>query len=160
MGAFFSELISMRQHLPTTKFGGMCIILPATLSWESFLSFFAFKAGMWGTQILALGGSPTVSDRFLGHLASHCRIWCNVLAPNISPLLPESECPGASAAHGQLRIRMAGLWYDTQHVEAMTVEECDFCSLTRYTGSLQTSRTSGRGSLAALQGRKLGRLHP
>ena len=30
-----------------------------------------------------------------------------------------AQCPGASAAHGQLRIRMAGLWYDTQHVEAM-----------------------------------------
>ena len=31
-----------------------------------------------------------------------------------------AQCPGASAAHGQLRIRMAGLCYDTQHVEAMT----------------------------------------
>jgi hypothetical protein len=30
-----------------------------------------------------------------------------------------AQRPGASAAHGQLRIRMAGLCYDTQPVEAM-----------------------------------------
>ena len=29
--------------------------------------------------------------------------------------------PGMSAAHGQLRIRMARLWYDTPHVEAIAL---------------------------------------
>src|SRR5262249_54863384 len=35
-----------------------------TFSWESFLSFFAFKEGMVDTQISALGDWPTVSGRF------------------------------------------------------------------------------------------------
>jgi hypothetical protein len=30
-----------------------------------------------------------------------------------------AQCSGASAANGQLRVRMAGLCYDTQPVEAM-----------------------------------------
>jgi hypothetical protein len=33
----------------------------STFSWESFLSFFAFKEGMLDTQISALGGWPTVT---------------------------------------------------------------------------------------------------
>src|SRR5215217_2115301 len=37
----------------------------STFSWRSFLSFFAFKAGMLDTQISALGGWPTVSPRLL-----------------------------------------------------------------------------------------------
>jgi hypothetical protein len=37
----------------------------STLSRGSFLSFFAFKEGMLDTQISALGGWPTVSERFL-----------------------------------------------------------------------------------------------
>jgi hypothetical protein len=36
----------------------------STFSWESFLSFFGFKEGMWDTQISALGGWPTVSEDF------------------------------------------------------------------------------------------------
>src|SRR5215475_11877789 len=36
-----------------------------TFSWGSFLSFFAFKEGMWDTQIAALLSSPTVSGRIL-----------------------------------------------------------------------------------------------
>ena len=35
----------------------------STLSWGSFLNFFAFKEGMLGTPISVLGGWPTVSDR-------------------------------------------------------------------------------------------------
>src|SRR5215510_6336693 len=34
-----------------------------TFSWGSFLSFFAFKEGMWDTQISALLSSPTISGR-------------------------------------------------------------------------------------------------
>jgi hypothetical protein len=34
----------------------------STFSRGSFLSFFAFKEGMWDTQISALLSSPTVSD--------------------------------------------------------------------------------------------------
>src|SRR5438067_1015059 len=37
----------------------------STFSWGSFLSFFAFKEGMLGTQISALGGWPTVSPQYL-----------------------------------------------------------------------------------------------
>jgi hypothetical protein len=37
----------------------------STFSWGSFLGFFAFKEGMWDTQIAALLSSPTVSARFL-----------------------------------------------------------------------------------------------
>src|SRR5262249_45117168 len=37
----------------------------STLSWGSFLNFFAFKEGMLGTPISVLGGWPTVSGRFL-----------------------------------------------------------------------------------------------
>jgi hypothetical protein len=33
----------------------------STFSWGSFPSFFAFKEGMWDTQISALLSSPTVS---------------------------------------------------------------------------------------------------
>jgi hypothetical protein len=33
----------------------------STFSWGSFLGFFAFKEGMWDTQIAALLSSPTVS---------------------------------------------------------------------------------------------------
>ena len=36
----------------------------STFSWESFPSFFAFQEGMLDTQILALGGWPTVSGGF------------------------------------------------------------------------------------------------
>ena len=36
----------------------------STFSWGSFPSFFAFKEGMLGTQISALGGWPTVSGRY------------------------------------------------------------------------------------------------
>jgi hypothetical protein len=36
----------------------------STFSWESFLSFFAFKEGMLDTQISALGGWPTVPSPF------------------------------------------------------------------------------------------------
>jgi hypothetical protein len=39
----------------------------STFSWRSFPSFFAFKAGMWDTQISALLSSPTVSGRFVKH---------------------------------------------------------------------------------------------
>ena len=39
----------------------------STFSWESFPSFFAFQEGMLDTQILALGGWPTVSARFVHH---------------------------------------------------------------------------------------------
>ena len=35
----------------------------STFSWRSFLSFFAFQAGIWSTPISALLSSPTVSDR-------------------------------------------------------------------------------------------------
>jgi hypothetical protein len=35
----------------------------STFSRGSFLSFFAFKEGMWGTSISVLGGWPTVSAR-------------------------------------------------------------------------------------------------
>ena len=37
----------------------------STFSWESFPSFFAFQEGMLDTQILALGGWPTVSARYV-----------------------------------------------------------------------------------------------
>src|SRR5215831_3076084 len=37
----------------------------STLSWGSFLNFFAFKEGMLGTPISILGGWPTVSGGFL-----------------------------------------------------------------------------------------------
>src|SRR5262249_17877165 len=37
----------------------------STFSWESFLSFFAFKVGMRDTQISALGGWATVSEGFV-----------------------------------------------------------------------------------------------
>jgi hypothetical protein len=63
----------------------------STFSWRSFLSFFAFKDGILDTQISALGGWPTVTGRFLGHLASHCGTKRNSLPLNISPFLPESE---------------------------------------------------------------------
>src|SRR5215471_5179777 len=43
-----------------------------TFSWGSFLSFFAFKEGMWDTQIAALLSSPTVSGGFSRH--PHVRI--------------------------------------------------------------------------------------
>jgi hypothetical protein len=42
----------------------------STFSWGSFSSFFAFKEGMWDTQIAALWNSPTVSLPFLIALAS------------------------------------------------------------------------------------------
>src|SRR6516164_6395020 len=37
----------------------------STLSWGSFLNFFAFKEGMLGTPISVLGGWPTVSGGFV-----------------------------------------------------------------------------------------------
>ena len=42
----------------------------STFSWESFPSFFVFKEGMHDTQILALGGWPTVSDAFTPYSTS------------------------------------------------------------------------------------------
>jgi hypothetical protein len=39
----------------------------STFSRENFPSFFAFKKGMWGTQISALLSSPTVSGGFSRH---------------------------------------------------------------------------------------------
>src|SRR5262249_527503 len=48
----------------------------------------ACNDGICEAQILAPWGSPTVSDRFSGHLTTHCGIKCNSLAPKIARLLP------------------------------------------------------------------------
>src|SRR5262249_41667232 len=40
----------------------------STFSWGSFLGFFAFKEGVWDTQIAALLSSPTVSLRIPNRL--------------------------------------------------------------------------------------------
>jgi hypothetical protein len=63
----------------------------STFSRGSFSSFFAFQAGMMDTHISALGGWPTVSDRFRRHLTTHCEVRRNSLTPKISRLLPGSE---------------------------------------------------------------------
>src|SRR5262249_13833580 len=52
----------------------------STLSWESFLSFFAFQDGICEAQISALGGWPTVSHRFPGEIMSH-GVWLSYRFP-------------------------------------------------------------------------------
>jgi hypothetical protein len=46
----------------------------STFSCASFPSFFAFKEGMWDTQISALLSSPTVSLGFVRHYHKACAV--------------------------------------------------------------------------------------
>jgi hypothetical protein len=82
LGVSFKDRILLANLLQRSR---------STCSWGSFLSFFAFKEGILDTQISALGGWPTVSDRFLGHLTTRCGVRRNSLAPKIVRLLPGSD---------------------------------------------------------------------
>ena len=70
MGCSTPEL-AQRWGSPACRFNGRILLANllqssrSTFSRGSFLSFLAFKEGMWDTQISALGGSPTVSGRYL-----------------------------------------------------------------------------------------------
>src|SRR5262249_42121022 len=66
---FIDTKIQTLTPTEVSKKGGILLANPlqsssSTFSWGSFLGFFAFKEGMWDTQIAALGGWPTVSGGF------------------------------------------------------------------------------------------------
>jgi hypothetical protein len=57
----------------------------STFSWGSLPSFFAFKEGMWDTQISTPLGSPTVSGHFVRQAFITTRTLPFFSAENVAP---------------------------------------------------------------------------
>src|SRR5215475_982485 len=89
-GVSITSLILLANPLQSSR---------STFSWESFPSFFAFKEGMWDTQIAALLSSPTVSVRFSRQIRP-CLATCQLSGVCIAcgPIEGLAGTPGRSAS--------------------------------------------------------------